>query len=182
MGRLGDPIVSPAARTGSASAVTGPVTRAARARSGPGTRGCTLRRHHSLARSIARCNLRNGGNHDPGVGRFDRRRLAPDVRRRRAALFFLFGLRALLRWRRRRRRGFEIEHSKDALRARQFAFSVEVQEEEQKREMDRDHRRDGPAAIPIADVRSVGHALTTPVAWRALRARKSAGRRELARR
>lgn len=61
MGRLGDPIVSPSARTVSASPATGPVTRAAGAGSGPGTRGCTLGWHHTLAWGFARLNLRNGG-------------------------------------------------------------------------------------------------------------------------
>jgi hypothetical protein len=76
----------------------------------------------------------------------------------------------------------EIEDSKDALRAGQIGLSVEIEEDEQKREMDRDHRRNGPAAIPIADVRFVGHVLSTRVAGQALRARKSAGQRGPARR
>jgi hypothetical protein len=78
----------------------------------------------------------------------------------------------LLRRRRRGRRLVKIEHSKNALGARQFAFAVEVQKDEQKREMDSDHRRNGTAAIPIADVRSVGHDLSTPVKGPALRIRK----------
>lgn len=185
MRRLGDAIVSSATRTASAGAAAGAVTRAAGAGSGPWRCGRTLGGHHSLARSFTRGDLRNRGNHDPRVGRFDRGRLAPDVRRRRAALFLpRFGLRPLLRRRRRwrGRRSFEIEHSKDAFRARQFGFSIEVQEDEEKSDMERDHRRDGSAPIPIADVRSVSHALSTRVAGRALRARKSAGPRGLARR
>jgi hypothetical protein len=48
--------------------------------------------------------------------------------------------------------------------------------------MDRDDRGDGSAPIPIADVRSISHASSTRLAGGALRARKSAGREELAQR
>lgn len=128
--------------------------------------------HHALTRSLAGRDLSDRGYHDHRLGRFDRGRLALDIRGRRAALLLLgLRLRPLLRRRRGRRLG-EIDHSKDALRACQLAFAVEIEKDEQKREMNPDHRRDGTAAIPITDVRSVGHALSTRAIGCALRLKK----------
>src|SRR5690348_8667800 len=87
--RFGDSIVATpagavAART---AARTGPYP--ARTRAGSGKRSRALRRRGSLARRLTCGDLRHRRDDDPRLWRLDRRRLAPDVGRRRSSLFLL---------------------------------------------------------------------------------------------
>ena len=174
MGRLGNTIVTAAANSVPARSAASPVPGTACPRARSGDDCFPLGRLDALARCRARRDLRNRRNDDPRLRGRDCGRLAPDVGGRRSPLLLLRSRRRPIPWWRRWRRWqrIEVEYSKHAIGAREFAFAVEVQKDEQECQVDGDHRGDGAASIPDADARSVGHALSTPAIGHLLRPKK----------
>ena len=149
--------VAAAAGAGPRSAAPGAGPDPAGARAGPSHDRSTLSRGRALPRGFGDGNRGRRRQHDPRLGRDHRRRFALDVPGRRGPLFgFWLLFFDLPRNRRRRgRRRFDlgnIEHPKRALRVRQVDCPGDVEEDERKPDVDRDHGRDRPALVAVIEV------------------------------
>ena len=158
VGRLEDPFPAAPGPIASASA-SGSRPCSAGSCPGPRNGGRTLGRSSAGARRLACGDAVDRRCFDPSLGRNDRRRLAPDIPRRRSP-FLELGLGFLARswrwWRRRRAR--EIKDAQRLLCVAKVKLARKMEEGEKQRHMDRGDEYDCPRPVPAADVTSIGHA------------------------
>ncbi len=160
MRRLHRAIIAAASRAVASRSIAGAIPSTAGAGPWTGERCRALRYLGPLARRFARSDLRHWRNDDLRLGRFHRRCLTFEVRRRRTALLLLrLRLHLLLGRRRRRRwrRRAQAQHFKDAIGRRQLPSAIQMEQHEQQQQVDGDHRRNRAATVARADVGSVGH-------------------------